>query len=871
MGEQNGVAELINELPTMPRPAEWCTVSKIGTDVGALSEAYERKLWIPTKSFVEVGFAAGDPVFLFLEEEGGGGRAKSLWVDLRPPEGGVCDHGIVASAWPLERLKKGEGLVSSALGKTLGGSEGAPNAIRLIPLKALLMRLYATRETRLLSHRVSKCSLLTLDLVSLQGQRHHSALKLENKLKFAKAFLKQMLAKTYVGVGMPVRFTLGGADHLLRISGAEAAGVAEADGLKPVFFLVGEDTECVLVDGRVTSAVGTSSRSFGTSGQTQPEDEVASSAPAKIDPHTSDLIDRALARAAYVQETDFSSLGGLRKEIKCIRRVLSVPWRNMSKFAALGLRAPKGILLHGSPGTGKTRLAYAAAKDAGARLYVLNGPDLVSQYQGESEAGLRALFEDAKRSEPSVIFIDEIDAIVPSRESNQNLAAGSAFSDRITAELLSLLDQGLGSAKEKVVVIGATNRIEAIDKSVRRPGRFDYEVEVGVPAAGDRLEILTILLGKLRHCLSEEEARGIAVSTHGFTGADLKALCNEASLLAMEDMARGAPEAGLGVSPAHFEAAKRVIVPSAMREVLFKVPDVKWEDIGGRTELKKKLNDIIKLQTKENLFEGLNIKPLKGILLYGPPGCSKTMLVKAVASQSKLNFINIKGPELLNKYVGESEKAIRTIFTRAKAASPSIIFIDEIDGLVTARTSDTSASQNRVLTQLLTEIDNIRYKHRVAIIGATNRPDRLDLAILRPGRFDWLLYVPPPDLGEREAVFRCLFAKTPLDCSDGDDGVASSPGGGDGDGEKEEDGDGRMGALCGRYAAASEGYSPADLLSVVRQAAISAIEEDFEARAVKTRHVERALISVQPSLLNLDPQLIEVYRMFERSGVSSSS
>ena len=267
-------------------------------------------------------------------------------------------------------------------------------------------------------------------------------------------------------------------------------------------------------------------------------------------------------------------------------------------------------------------------------------------------------------------------------------------------------------------------------------------------------------------------------------------------------------------------------------------------------KLKEKLNDIIGLQTKEDLFAGLKIKPLKGILLYGPPGCSKTMLVKAVASQSNLNFINIKGPELLNKYVGESEKAIKTIFSRAKAAAPAIIFIDEIDGLVSVRSSDSSnVAQNRVLTQLLVEIDSISIQNRVAIIGATNRPDRLDLAILRPGRFDWLLYVPPPDSKERESILKCLFAKTPVSCSENTS----------------------LDDICEKYASLSEGYSPADLLALVRQGALLAIEEDFNALAVTTKHLESALSLVQPSLLNLDPSLVALYKQFERSGLASSN
>ena len=662
-----------------------------------------------------------------------------------------------------------------------------------------------------------------------------------------------MLQDKFVAIGLPVSFTVSG--EALNFSIEDLEVPAEEEKGNSVFFLAGIDTNYEIAFSSDQEDEGSSmndARSFFAS------DEVVSSSATAANNHAINLLERSLRRGKYTNETT-DSLGGLSKQIACMQKVISVPWSNLKQFKDLGLHTPKGILLHGPPGTGKTRLAYAAAKDTDASLYVLNGPDLVSEYQGESEAGLRAVFESARKNEPAIIFIDEIDAIVPSREGNQNLASGSAFSDRITAELLHLMDHGLNS-QERVVVIAATNRIDAIDKSVRRPGRFDYEIEVGVPTPSDRLEILEIFLKSIRHNLSEDEVRDIAMTTHGFTGADLKALCNEASLALIEDISRKAEQEGLVpadidldalfVECEHFLAAQRVTVPSAMREVLFRVPDVKWDDIGGRVKLKEKLNDIIGLQTKEDLFAGLKIKPLKGILLYGPPGCSKTMLVKAVASQSNLNFINIKGPELLNKYVGESEKAIKTIFSRAKAAAPAIIFIDEIDGLVSVRSSDSSnVAQNRVLTQLLVEIDSISIQNRVAIIGATNRPDRLDLAILRPGRFDWLLYVPPPDSKERESILKCLFAKTPVSCSENTS----------------------LDDICEKYASLSEGYSPADLLALVRQGALLAIEEDFNALAVTTKHLGSALSLVQPSLLNLDPSLVALYKQFERSGLASSN
>ena len=678
-----------------------------------------------------------------------------------------------------------------------------------------------------------------------------------NEASFIEALVSRMLRGTLVARGMQFCFSLSGISYKFRIE--TMAPASGADGKHRILGRVDGDTHCALLaspssERRTSSFLAANSTAEGVGEISAVHPSLAHASGTSTVGESSRFVQRARQRGHVLGEGGYESLGGLRKEIALLQRVVTLPWRKGEAFAAMGLHAPKGVILHGPPGTGKSRLAYAVAGDAGAALYVINGPDLVSEVQGESEASLQALFQDARANEPAVIVIDEIDAIAPSREATQQLVTNSGFAARLTAELLTLMDHGKAT-RERVVVIAATNRIEALDHALRRPGRFDYEIEVGVPGPSDRREIMQVLLRGMAHALDAAAVEGLAKAAHGFTGADLKAMCNEASMCALRRLA-GAAEGvgpmdrtgeGVAVLPEDFAKARRMIVPSAMREVAFEAPDVRWEDIGGRRGLKQKLKDIIRMQTHEMRFDALNVQALRGVLLYGPPGCSKTMLVKAVAAQSGLNFINVKGPELLSKYVGESEKAIKTLFARAKAAAPAVVFIDEVDGLAGARDGDTALSDKRVLTQLLIEMDNVGSNRGVAVIGATNRPDRMDLALLRPGRFDWLLYVPPPDCAERQDIVACLLRRTPVE-----EGAA---------------------VVAERVAGRTEGMSAADLHAVVRKAALFAIEhEGGDVERIGWAHLERSLATTPASLATMDASLVSMYERFGRgSGAPSAS
>jgi len=531
----------------------------------------------------------------------------------------------------------------------------------------------------------------------------------------------------------------------------------------------------------------------------------------------------------------YEDIGGLKEAIQKIREMVELPLRHPELFQRLGIEPPKGVLLYGPPGCGKTLLAKAVANESEANFFSINGPEIMSKFYGESEARLREIFQKAQENAPSIIFIDEIDAIAPKREE-----VTGEVERRVVAQLLALMD-GLES-RGNVIVIGATNRVNALDPALRRPGRFDREIEIGIPDKNGRYEILQIHTRGMP--LAEDvNLNKLAEITHGYTGADIAALCREA---AMKALRRYLPKINLEeptippevleemvVNMNDFMQAYREITPTAMREVEVEVPTVHWDDIGGLDEVKQQLRESVEWPLKNpKLFENMGIKPPKGVLLYGPPGCGKTLLAKAVATESEANFISIKGPEVFSKWVGESERAIREIFRKARMAAPAVVFFDEIDALVPprgARFGDSGVSE-RVISQLLTELDGIETLENVVVLAATNRPDMVDPAVLRPGRFDRLIYVPPPDEKTRLQIFKIHTRNMPLD----------------------ED------VSLERLAAITEGYTGADIAAICREAAMNAIRRNPETGGkVKMEDFRKVMETIKPSIT---PDLDKWYR-----------
>jgi transitional endoplasmic reticulum ATPase len=468
-----------------------------------------------------------------------------------------------------------------------------------------------------------------------------------------------------------------------------------------------------------------------------------------------------------VPRITYEDIGGLRNEVQKIREMIELPLRHPEIFERVGVEAPKGVLLYGPPGTGKTLLAKAVANETNANFFSIGGPEIMSKFYGESEEKLRQIFKDAEEKAPSIIFIDEIDSIAPKREE-----VSGELEKRIVSQLLTLMD-GL-HGRGKVVVIGATNRPDSLDPALRRPGRFDREIEIGVPDESSRLDILHIHTRGMP-MESDVKLEKVARVTHGFVGADLQALVKEAAIRAVR---RVLPEINMEettipaktlnkikVKMADFDDALREVQPSAMREVLVQVPNVKWEDIGGLTGIKDELTEAVEWPLKYGkLFAKGDVSPPTGILLYGPPGTGKTLIAKAVANESEANFISIKGPELISKWVGESEKGVREVFRKARASAPCVIFFDEIDAIAPRRSGGDGDNQvtQRVVSQLLTEMDGLEELKGVVVLGATNRVDIIDEALLRPGRFDKILEVPPPDKHGRIEILKIHTKKKPL-------------------------------------------------------------------------------------------------------------
>src|SRR3989441_1020617 len=470
----------------------------------------------------------------------------------------------------------------------------------------------------------------------------------------------------------------------------------------------------------------------------------------------------------------YEDIGGLKEELMKVREMIELPLKHAELFERLGIDPPKGVLLYGPPGTGKTLIAKAVANEAGANFYSIQGPEIMSKYYGQSEERLREKFEEAHKNAASILFIDELESIAPKREE-----VTGEVERRVVAQLLTLMD-GL-SGRGQVIVIGATNRDEAIDPALRRPGRFDREIEIGVPDRSGRKEILQIhTRGMPIEGVEEERDRllsELADVCHGFVGADLAALAREA---AMKTLRRYLPDIDLDkpipaetlekmrVLADDFKQALKEIEPSAMREVLVEVPRVNWSDVGGLEDVKMKLREAVEMPLKDpEAFKRMGIRPPRGILLYGPPGSGKTLLAKAVATESEANFISIKGPEVMSKWVGESEKAVRMIFKKAKQVAPCIVFLDELDAIAHVRGFDTdSGVSERVVNQLLTSMDGLESLEGVCVVGATNRPDRLDPAMLRTGRFDRILLVPTPNRDARLAILKVHTKTMPLDGGD---------------------------------------------------------------------------------------------------------
>ena len=525
----------------------------------------------------------------------------------------------------------------------------------------------------------------------------------------------------------------------------------------------------------------------------------------------------------------FDDVGGLDDELKKIREIIELPLRHPEIFDRLCITPPKGVLLYGPPGTGKTLIAKAVASGSGASFYSIQGPEIMGKFYGESEESLRKVFKEAAENSPSIIFIDEIDSIAPNRDS-----VTGEVERRVVAQLLTLMD-GLSSGKGDVVVIAATNREDAIDPALRRPGRFDREIEIGIPGRDGRRDILEVHLRGMP-LTDDVSIDKLAAMTHGFVGADLASLAREA---AMKCLSRNIADfnldkpvpievlAQLKVSMNDFTSALSDVEPSGMREVIVDIPKTEWSDVGGLESVKKEIREVFIPTEDKKAFERLGIRPPKGMLLYGPPGTGKTLIAKAVANESGANFICVNGPEIASKWLGETEKAIRQIFKRAKQMAPCIIFFDEIDSIAPKRGAGDSTAWERAVNQLLTSMDGVESLDNVTVIAATNRPDMIDPALLRPGRFDKLVFMGKPDLESRLRILEVHTKDMPL-----------------------------MDVDLLSIAEKTDGYVGADLEALCREAAMTAFRENPSVKFINKNHFAASLKTVKPSI---DAKMMEGY------------